>query len=147
MLLGINPLVTPELMLCLMEMGHGDELVLADANFPSYSTAATSVSGRVVSMTGLNMPQVVELITELMPLDAFTDFCALQMQVDNAPRQINPVHEATNAVIRAAMPSDAALESIERQDFYARAAKAFAVVQTSEERPFGCYILRKGVVF
>ncbi len=147
MLHGIDARMTPDLMTCLMQMGHGDELVVVDANFPAASTAASTIWGEVIHMPAMMLPEAIGLITALMPLDGFTDDCAWRMQVDDAPDEMGDVHTQTFEVLAAAKPDKSGLGSIERQDFYARANNAFAVVATSEQRPYGCFILRKGVVF
>jgi len=147
MLIGINPTIPPELLDCLMRMGHGDEIVVADANFPSASTAVDTVIGAALPLPGFSAPAAVKLITELLPLDGFSDACAYRMEIDNAPETLEDVHRETFAIIDAVKPEGARLGSIERQGFYTRAAKSFAVVSTSENRPFGCFILKKGVIF
>ena len=147
MLNGINPNMTPDLLDCLMRMGHGDEIVVADANFPAASTAAHTHWGEVIQMPAMDAPAVIQLITGIMPLDAFSDACAYRMQIDNAPDEMGTVHEAAFTILTTAKPDDAKLGSIERQDFYARAQGAFAVVASVDARPFGCFILRKGVIF
>ncbi len=147
MLKGIDHRVTPELMDCLIRLGHGDELVIADRNYPSAATAAHCVMPDVITMPGMSAAEVVSLITQLMPIDSFADYGALRMEVDNAPDQVEPVHAEVFDVLSRVAPDGAALKSIERQAFYAHARKAFAVVSCSEGRPFGCFILRTGVVF
>jgi len=82
-----------------------------------------------------------------MPLDDFTDYAALRMEVDDKPTQMTDAHTAVWEVLEKVKPSAANLASLERQSFYKQASQAFALVQTTEVRPFGCFILRKGVVF
>ena len=147
MLHGIDPRITPELMNCLMEMGHGDELVIVDANYPAASTAVQTVWGDAIQLPGFSAPEAISLITTLMPLDGFSDTCALRMEIDREPDTLGEVHTEAFEIINAAKPDDAVAGSIERQDFYARASQAFCVITTTESRPFGCFILRKGVIF
>lgn len=147
MLKNIHPHVTPQLMNCLMEMGHGDELVIADANFPSTSTADYCKIKEPIRLPGFSAPAAVDLITNLMPLDGFSDYAALRMQVDGAPEQLDNVHEEVFEILRANKPEEAQLGSIERQSFYKQAKSAYGVIATSEARPFGCFILKMGVVF
>lgn len=147
MLKNIHPHITPQLMNCLMEMGHGDELVIADANFPSTSVADHCKIKEPIRLPGFSAPSAVELITNLMPLDGFSDYAALRMQVDNAPEQLDEVHEEVFEILSANKPDGASLSSIERQSFYKQAKNSYGVVATSEARPFGCFILRMGVVF
>ncbi len=147
MLNGIDARVTPDLMDCMMRMGHGDELVVADANFPSTNHAASTLFGQVIELPGFSAPEAISLITNLLPLDPFVDACALRMEIDDEPDSLGEVHREAFEIIEAAMPEGAATGSIERQDFYVRASQAFGVVATTEARPFGCFILRKGVIF
>lgn len=145
MLKGIDPRVTPDLMDVLMRMGHGDELLVVDSNYPAFSMPTRT--GRVVDLAGLDVVEGLKLITALMPLDGFTDYAALWMERDGMGATPEPVHEAALAVLRPALPEGAAIRPIERQAFYAHAGGAFACVRTVENRAFGCFILRMGVVF
>ncbi|MEL6819607.1 MAG: RbsD/FucU domain-containing protein [Pseudomonadota bacterium] len=147
MLKGIDPRVTPELMDCLIRLGHGDEIVIADRNYPSASTAADCVMPEVIRMPGMLATEVVEIITQLMPIDNFTDYGALHMEEDGKPEFQNECHKQVFDILRKVAPEGTHLKSIERQDFYAHARSAFAVISCSEDRPFGCFILRAGVVF
>ena len=147
MLKGIDPRITPELMDCLIRMGHGDELVIADSNYPAASTAAHCVIPEAIHMPSMSATEVIELITRRMPMDSFADHGALRMEVDNAPDRLEDVHAEVFEHLGKVAPEGAHLKSIERQAFYQRARKAFAVVSCSEHRPFGCFILRMGVVF
>jgi L-fucose mutarotase len=145
MLKGIDPRVTPDLMDVLMRLGHGDEIAVVDSNYPAYSLP--TATGRVVDLPGLDVVQALDLILTLIPLDGFTDYGALWMQRDGAGDRPDPVHQAALAVIAAALPEGAQVRSIERQAFYAHAPRVAAVIRTTENRPFGCFILRMGVVF
>jgi L-fucose mutarotase len=147
MLKGIDPRVTPALMDCLIRLGHGDELVIADRNFPAASTAARCVIPEVIRMPGMSATEVVEVVTTLMPIDDFTDAGALRMEIDGEPDTMNEAHREVFDVVRRVAPDGVGLKSIERQAFYARASRAFAVIACSEDRPYGCFILRMGVVF
>lgn len=146
MLHGINPSVTADLLTVLARMGHGDEIVVADANFPAASTAASCQWPEPIAYPGFEAPQMVGLIVDLMPLDAFFGYAALRMEIDDAPQEMGEVHKETFDLLTPRLPDGAKLSSIERQAFYTHARTAFAVVQCSEHRPFGCFILRKGVI-
>ena len=147
MLKTIDPRITPELMDCLIRLGHGDEIVIADRNFPAASTAAECVMPEVIRLPGFSAPEAVALITQLMPIDTFTDYGALRMEVDGQPDLVGEVHAETFDVLRRVAPEGTGLKSLERQAFYAQAKRCFAVVACSEDRPYGCFILRMGVVF
>lgn len=147
MLIGIDRRMTPDLLHCLALMGHGDEIVIADANYPAQSTARHCAHPTAINLPGLYASEAVELITQLMPLDGFFDYSALRMEIDGQPQTMGEVHEEVWAVLKPKLPESGKLSSIERQEFYSHARRAFAVVHTAESRPFGCFILRKGVVF
>lgn len=147
MLKTIPPLLGAELLLILAEMGHGDDLVLADRNFPAASTAESTVSGRIVHLSGADAPQATEAILTLLPLDGFVDAPVRRMTAEGDPETVLDVHHAVQAVVDAAEGRPVRMEAVERFAFYAAAREAYAVVQTAEARPYGCFIFRKGVVF
>lgn len=146
MLLGIDPRLTSNLLATLMDMGHGDDLAVVDTHFPAKSTAAATVSGRCHDLSGISAPDAIAAITSLLPLDAFSPHCAWRMEIDGDPAGLGEVHTEAFALLEARLPEGTALGSIERQDYYRRARTCFAVVKTGETRPYGCFILRKGVV-
>ena len=146
MLHGIDPNVTPDLLIALAQMGHGDEIVIVDANFPAASTARSCIWQDVICYPGFNAPKVSRLIVNLMPLDGFYDYAALRMEIDDAPDQLGDVHKDVFECLTPHLPEGAKLSSISRQNFYTKSKTAFAVLQCSETRPFGCFILRKGVI-
>ncbi|WP_238475730.1 RbsD/FucU family protein [Rhodophyticola sp. CCM32] len=147
MLYGIDTGVTPELLFCLAQMGHGDEIAVVDSNFPSVSTARTCTISGVIRYPDQDAPSVVDMITKLMPLDPFSAYAALRMQSDDTPDDLTDAHREVWDILTPCLPEGAALSAISRPDFYAQAARSFAIVQCGETRPFGCFILRKGVIF
>jgi L-fucose mutarotase len=139
MLIGLSPLLSPDLLHVLASMGHGDELVLADANFPAATHAR-----RLVRLPGVPAPQVLDAVLSVLPLDDFAADPALTMQiVGDASSVPEAVRDFTRVLTRH---RHAAPASLERFTFYERAAKAFAVVATGETRTYGNILLRKGVV-
>jgi L-fucose mutarotase len=147
MLKTIPPLITPELLTILAEMGHGDELVLVDRNFPAYSVAAETTSGQCVELAGVDTTTAARAILQLLPIDTFVEVPVRRMAVVGDPDAVLEVHEAMQAELDAAEGRPVAIEAVERMAFYEAAAGAYAVVHTSESRPYGCFILKKGVVF
>ena len=139
MLIGISPLLSPDLLHVLSSMGHGDELVLSDANFPAATHAR-----RLVRTPGIAAPALLDAILKLMPLDDFVDDAALTMQVVGDPLAVPPVVSEFNAVL--ARHQERASVPLERFAFYIRAAGAFAIVATGETRIYGNILLKKGVV-
>jgi L-fucose mutarotase len=139
MLKGIDPLLGPELLAILRAMGHGDEIVVADANFPS-----VSVARQLVRADGIDAPRMVAAIVSVMPLDDFA-FAAFRMAVVGNPQEAPPIVHEFQDVLRAA-GENRPIEAIERFAFYDRARAAFAVVATGEMRLYGNLILKKGVI-
>jgi L-fucose mutarotase len=143
MLKLIPPLLTPDALHALASMGHGDELAVVDAHFPAASTAARG-GARLVHLTGADMPAVVRAVLALMPLDAHGGDAAHTMQVIGEPAAVPPAVAELQAALREAGERPAA--ALERQAFYERAAKAYAIVVSGESRTYGNVLLRKGVV-
>ncbi len=139
MLKGLSPLLSPDLLHVLASMGHGDEIVLADANFP----AATHAK-RLVHMPGTSAPAVLDAVLSVLPLDDFVAQPALTMQVVGDAGARPPVVDDFDAVLR--QHGFGASSALERFAFYERAAKAFAIVATGETRIYGNLLLKKGVV-
>jgi L-fucose mutarotase len=144
MLKGINPLITPEMLKIMMEMGHDDALVLADANFTAMSIAAGKP---VIRLPGTTMAQVVAAITPLMALASDVPHPAAFMAVSHQPDGYRSAlqREVIALLTPEMLPSQSA-ESVERYAFYERARAAYAIVLTGEKQPFGNFILRKGAL-
>jgi len=140
MLKGISKFMSPELLAVLYRMGHGDEIVLADAHFPGHS-----IGPQVVRADGITVSQLLEAIMPLFELDSYAPPL---MMMDYAPGdQPDPTVERDYMqVVRQFSPDAKAPERIERHAFYERARGAFAVVMSGEERKYGNLILKKGVV-
>ena len=141
MLINVDPLLSPEILSILRSMGHGDRFVLSDANFPSYSHNTT-----LIRMDGLNIPQATKAILSVFPLDSFVDEPVQRMEIDNQPDKINEVHQDLIDTVHKVSGNNWKIGSIERQKFYIEAKKAFALITTSETRPYGCFIFTKGVL-
>jgi len=142
MLRGIDPLLTGELLKILDEMGHGDELLLVDRNFPAASTGRP-----VVRLGPTGVVRAAEAIFGVFPLDEFVDHPLARMEVDGDPTRTTAEQDGVLEAARRRHPRTLDWEAVPRLDFYERARRTFAVVHTLEERPWGCFILKKGVVF
>lgn len=144
MLKGINPLLTPELLKLLMEMGHDDALVLADANFTAMSIAAGKP---VLRLPGSSMAQAVEAIIALLPLaeDVAHPVAYMQVSGTDADYRSEVQREVMGIIAPQLLPRQSA-EAVERFSFYERARAAYAIVLTGERQPFANFILRKGVI-
>ena len=140
MLIGINPIISPDLLKILAEMGHGDEIVLADAHFPGH----TFCPKNVLRGDGLQIPDLLEGIIPLFELDSYDDPLIMMAPVEGD--QLDPQGEADymEAILRHA-PDAPDPKRIGRFDFYDRAEKAFACVITGTTAKYGNIILKKGV--
>ena len=141
MLIDIDPILSPELLSTLHSMGHGDTLVLADANFP-----ASSLATKLIRLDGLNIPQAAKAILSVFPLDSFIDFPVRRMEIDGEPNQINETHKDFSKILKEKSGERWQIGSIERFQFYKEAKKAFVIISTTDARPYGCFILTKGVI-
>jgi L-fucose mutarotase len=139
MLKGISPCLSPELLKVLAEMGHGDEIVLADAHFPGHS-----VNARTLRADGVSIPRLLDGILPLIELDAYDDPLVMMQPVEGDA--LDPAVERDfMGAIRAHAPQAPDPVRIDRFAFYDRARKAFAVVMTGEVRTYGNVLLKKGV--
>ena len=147
MLKTLDPLLSAELIYALRAMGHGDEIVICDTNFPAESVARHTHFGRVIRLDGISAPRAIEAILSVMPLDGFIEDRACRMEIVGDADTLPDVQTEVQAVIDASGDEGAGpLTPIERFAFYERAKKTFAVVATGERRFYGCFILAKGVV-
>lgn len=147
MLKNIPPFMDAELLWVLAAMGHGDQLAVVDRNFPAASVAAETVSGKLITVAGLDAPQCIGGILQLMPLDTFVEAPVAWMDPVDQPGKALSVHTDVLAACEQAEGRKVGHGVIERFAFYEAAKKCFAVVQNTENRPYGCFILKKGVVF
>jgi len=145
MLKGINPLLNAEVLYALRAMGHGDDLIIADTNFPSDSIARETVLGDLLRIDA-PAPAVVEAVLSLYPLDTFVDDAAARMEVVGKPDELLPIHREVQQKIDAAEGKSWPMIGVERYAFYERAKKAYCVIQTGERRFYGCFAFRKGVI-
>jgi len=141
MLRNLDPILSPDLLYTLRAMGHGDEIVLADANFPGSSSGPTCIRA-----DGSTASEVLRAVLSVMPLDTFVTDPALTMQVVGDAATIPEAVRDFQTVINETADAPAQIQTLERFAFYDRAATAFAVVQTGERRLYGNIILKKGVV-
>jgi L-fucose mutarotase len=140
MLKGINPIVSPDLLKILAEMGHGDEIVLSDAHFPGH----TFCPKNVLRGDGLQIPDLLEGIIPLFELDSYADPLIMMAAVEGD--ELDPQVEADYVeAIRKHAPDAPAPKRIGRFEFYDRAEKAFACVVTGTTAKYGNIILKKGV--
>ena len=141
MLRNIDPLLTPDLLKILREMGHGDEIAIVDANYPAATDAR-----RLVRLPGASATEALRAILTLLPLDTYVDHAAQVMAVVGAPDRTEPIMTEFQVLIDEIAEEDVAIARLERFAFYDRVKTAFAVVATSERRLYGNIILKKGII-
>ena len=146
MLKGLNPLLNAEVLYALRAMGHGDDLIVADTNFPSDSVARQTRLGKLLRIDNTTAAEAVAAVLSVMPLDSFVDDSAARMEIVDAPDEVPPVQQEVQKVIDAAEGKSWPMLSIERFAFYERAKQAYCVIQTGERRFYGCFAFRKGVI-
>jgi L-fucose mutarotase len=146
MLKGIDQRLSAEVVHVLMLMGHGDDLVICDVNHPAARIAKETSYGKLVDMAGADIPTAARAILTLMPLDSFVPAPVARMQVVGNPEAQVPVFARMQGVIDAAEGRPIQMQALERFAFYAAARQSFAIIRTADSGPYGCFILKKGVV-
>ena len=143
MLKGIPAILTPELLKVLAEMGHGDEIVLADGNFPAESMSKDAV---VIRADGHTVPEILDAVLQLIPLDQYVKEPAALMEVVPGDNVKPVIWEEYRSLLNKHGENPQAVEMMERFAFYERAKKAYAIVATGETAIYANILLKKGVV-
>jgi len=141
MLKGIPSILSPELLKILMEMGHSDEIVIADGNFPS-----GTFGKKVIRLDGHGVPEVLDAILKFFPLDPYVEKPVALMQVTPGDPVKTPIWDIYKEIINKYEPKNNKIENVERFAFYERTRSAYAVIATSEAALYANIILKKGVV-
>ncbi len=128
MLININPVLSPDLLFHLRSMGHGEKIILADANFP-----ANSMNKNVIRLDGVDIKSAANAILSVFPLDSFIE-------------ELTETHKEFIEAVKNNSGPQWKVGSISRQNFYEEAKKAYCIVTTTDARPFGCFIITKGVI-
>lgn len=146
MLRNFDNRLTADVIRCLRAMGHGDDLVICDTNFPADSVARHTVTGELLRMDNLTAAETIDAILSVMPLDSFVDKPASRMEIVGKPGDVPPVQSEVQAVIDSREGKSWPMDPVERFAFYEKAKDAYAVIVTGETRFYGCFILKKGVI-
>lgn len=146
MLKNLHPLLSADVLHLLASMGHGDDLVVVDANHPAVTVASATNSGTLVRLPGVRMEEIVEAVLTVFPLDTFVDDPIRRMEPVDRPEDIPEVQADVAGAVARTEPDAPAAVPIERFAFYGEAKKAFGVIQVGDARPYGCFLFRKGVV-
>lgn len=141
MLIGIDPVLSPDLLRHLRAMGHGDQLVIADANFP-----AETCANRIERLAGVSATEALHAILSVMPLDTYVDAPACTMQVVGDPEVVPDIVKEFQTIIDDVADNPTPVQGIERHAFYRIAEKTYCIVQTAETQFYGNIILSKGTV-
>ncbi len=142
MLKGISKIISPDLIKTLCEMGHGDEIVIADGNFPS-----ANLGKRIIRADGISGTKILDAVTSLIPLDTYSEFNMILMKLTPSDEgKINPTIWAEYEKIANEHDKNVKIGSIDRFEFYERAKNAYAVIATGEEAVYANIILKKGVI-
>lgn len=141
MLKGIPSIISPELLKILMEMGHGDEIIIADGNFPG-----ASLANKLVRLDGHTGPEVLEAVLKLLPLDTYTDNFVLMEKMECDKNLEIPVWKDYERIAAAGDKGFKKMTYIDRFEFYERAKKAYAIIATSETAQYANILLKKGLV-
>jgi L-fucose mutarotase len=140
MLKGIDPLLRGELLHVLDDMGHGDQLLVVDRNYPA------AASGKpVIHLGEVDIPRAMRAILSVFPLDSFIERPLERMEVNDDPSELTHVQAEVLEIARAVDNPQLEFGVVPRLDFYERAKSCFAVVHTLESAPYSCFILHKGV--
>lgn len=144
MLKGISPLISPELLKALCEMGHGDELVIADGNFPCESVGKNSV---VIRADGHGTAEILDAVLQLIPLDTYSEKPVALMEVVKGDTCPTPtIWKEYDEILNKYEPDHHDIEMIERFAFYERAKDAYLIIATGETAIYANVLLKKGVV-
>ena len=144
MLKGISPFISPELLKALAEMGHGDELVIADGNFPCHSVGKNSI---VIRADGHGVPEILDAVLKLIPLDTYTDKPVALMEVVKGDTCGTPeIWNTYKEILEKHEPDCCEIEYTERFAFYERAKGAYLIIATGEKAIYANILLKKGVV-
>ena len=145
MLKSIDPLLNADVLYALRAMGHGDDVILCDTNFPADSVAKETVLGQLLRIDA-SAARVAKAVLSVMPLDSFVDAPAERMEIVGKPKEVPPVQAEVQVEIDKAEGKSWPMGSIERFAFYEKAKKAYCVIQTGERRFYGCFVFKKGVI-
>jgi L-fucose mutarotase len=146
MLKSIDPLLNADVLYAMRAMGHGDDLVICDTNFPADAVARQTVLGRLLRIDNVTAGRAARAVLSLLPLDSFVERPALRMEIVDQPNEVPAVQMEVQREIDAAQGRSLPMGSIERFAFYELAKKAYCVIQTGERRFYGCFIFKKGVI-
>jgi L-fucose mutarotase len=146
MLKAIDPALNADVLYALRAMGHGDDVIICDTNFPADSVARQTVLGKLLRIDNVTAARATRAVLSVMPLDSFVEHPALRMEIVGKPNEVPPVQAEVQAEVDRAEGRSWPMGSIERFAFYDLARKAYCVIVTGERRFYGCFAFKKGVI-
>jgi L-fucose mutarotase len=146
MLKSIDPALNADVLYALRAMGHGDDVIICDTNFPAHSVARQTVLKKLLRIDNVTAARAARAVLSVMPLDSFVEHPARRMEIVGKPEEIPPVQAEVQSEIDHAEGKSWPMGSIERFAFYDLARKAYCVIQTGERRFYGCFAFKKGVI-
>jgi L-fucose mutarotase len=146
MLKSIDPLLSPDILHALRAMGHGDEVVLCDSNFPASSIARSTTLGKCLRLDGIDTTRASRAILSVLPLDRMAAQAAWRMEIVGNPDEISAVQHEVQREIDRAEGAEFILSGLERFGFYERAARAYCIIASGELRFYGNFIFKKGTI-
>lgn len=146
MLKGIDTALNADVLYALRAMGHGDDVILCDTNFPADSVARQTVLGKLLRIDNVTAARAARAVLSVLPLDSFVEHPASRMEIVGKPQEIPPVQAEVQVEIDRAEGKSSPMGSVERFAFYDLARKAYCVIQTGERRFYGCFAFKKGVI-
>jgi L-fucose mutarotase len=146
MLKSIDPLLNADVLHALRAMGHGDDVILCDTNFPADSVARQTVIGKLLRIENVTAARAARAVLSVLPLDSFVEHPASRMEIVGKPNEIPPVQAEVQVEIDKAEGKSWPMGSVERFAFYEMAKKAYCVIVTGERRFYGCFAFKKGVI-
>ncbi len=146
MLKAIDPALNADVLYALRAMGHGDDVIICDTNFPADSVARQTVLGKLLRIDNATAARATRAVLSVMPLDSFVEHPALRMEIVGKPNEVPPVQAEVQAEVDRAEGRSWPMGSIERFAFYDLARKAYCVIVTGERRFYGCFAFKKGVI-
>ena len=146
MLKSIDPILNAEVLYALRAMGHGDDLVIVDTNFPADAVARQTVTGRLLRIDNVTAARAARAILSVLPLDSFVEHPVVRMEVVGKPDEVLPVQVEVQREVDAAHGGPLPMRSAERFAFYELAKKCYCIIQTGERRFYGNFVFRKGVI-
>lgn len=146
MLKGLSPLLNADVLYALRAMGHSDDLIICDTNFPADSIARQTRLGKLLTIENTTAAEAAAAILSVYPLDSFVDDATARMEIVGNPSEIPAVQQEVQKAIDKAEGRSWPMIGVERYAFYERAKQAYCVIQTGERRFYGCFALRKGVI-